>query len=230
MERSTWAQKSIERRGTQQRSPTFDDVEQLTRCGTLRSVWSTALGVEYCASERQTDPMIIDVQSEDETRAVARAVARSMRPGDVLVLSGPLAAGKTLFVEAMARALGVPDDVPVSSPTFALVHEYPEATPPLVHADVYRLRDAAELLELGLDEPQCGLGSATSPQIEPILVVEWGERFLEYFPDSRSVALSFLPDADSTATRRYIELKGFDAGQFKGQVDGFHITSADRIG
>ncbi len=84
----------------------------------------------------------------------------------MVLLEGALGAGKTFLARAIARGLGVPSDVPVQSPTFALVHELP-ARVPLRHADLYRLGSASELDELGLDESSA----------EAITIVEWGARF-----------------------------------------------------
>ena len=80
-----------------------------------------------------------DCPDEAATVRVAEALATGLRGGEVIVLEGGLGAGKTFFVRALARALGLDDAVPVTSPTFALVHEYPETEPPLLHADLYRL-------------------------------------------------------------------------------------------
>ncbi len=85
------------------------------------------------------------------------------------MLSGGLGAGKTFFARALCRALGVPAQIPVTSPTFTLVHEY-DGRLALRHVDAYRLRDGAELVELGLRE-QRAEGAA--------LIVEWGEPYLE---------------------------------------------------
>jgi len=84
----------------------------------------------------------------------------------VLLLEGGLGAGKTFFVRALARALGLGEAIPVTSPTFALVHEYPETRLPLVHADLYRLGDPDELLYLDLSER---LGAAPW-----VAAIEWG--------------------------------------------------------
>jgi tRNA threonylcarbamoyladenosine biosynthesis protein TsaE len=74
-----------------------------------------------------------------------------MRAGDALALIGPLGTGKTTFTQGLATGLGVLPDRHVASPTFALVNEHPGRVP-LLHADFYRIKDAAELRELGLDE------------------------------------------------------------------------------
>lgn len=101
---------------------------------------------------------------EAATAALAEAVARQLRGGDVILLSGGLGAGKTSFARALIRALGHDGEVP--SPTFSLVQPYDELVPPLVHADLYRVEHAGELAELGLD----------SLADEAVLVVEWPER------------------------------------------------------
>jgi tRNA threonylcarbamoyladenosine biosynthesis protein TsaE len=100
---------------------------------------------------------------EEETRDLAAGLARRLAPGAVVLLDGELGAGKTAFVKGLASGLGLdPEDV--SSPTFALVHEYGPAgkAPVLVHADLYRVPEGASIEDLGLEER----GSA-------ILAVEW---------------------------------------------------------
>lgn len=100
------------------------------------------------------------------TIRLARRLAAALAPGDVVFLEGPLGAGKTFFVRAACRALGVPARVPIQSPTFALVHEH-EGRVPIVHADLYRLTHAHELDELGVRELLVG----------SVGFVEWGARF-----------------------------------------------------
>lgn len=114
--------------------------------------------------------MRIELRTEDATIALANRLADGLQGGELIVLEGPLGAGKTFFVRALARRLGVPEEIAVTSPTFALVHEYPEASPPLLHADLYRLGDPDELVYLGLSEK---LGT------EWVAIVEWGYRFLD---------------------------------------------------
>jgi len=102
-----------------------------------------------------------------ETRRLARALGRVAPPGTIVGLEGDLGAGKTFFVEAMARGLGLPRDVPVTSPTFTLVHVLEGGRLPLVHVDLYRLDSAADIDELGIAEFLPGPG---------VTAVEWWSR------------------------------------------------------
>lgn len=101
--------------------------------------------------------------SAAETEAAAERLAPHLRQGDLLLLEGPLGAGKTTFVRGLARGLGSKADV--MSPTFQLVRVY-DARLPLAHADLYRLEKSSDLADLGLDELLD----------EGVLVVEWGDR------------------------------------------------------
>ncbi len=111
----------------------------------------------------------VELPSEAATRALARRLADVLEVGDVVLLEGGLGAGKTTFVRAAARALGVPEEEAVTSPTFALLHEY-DARLPLLHGDLYRLGHPDELVELGLFER---LGR------DAVAFLEWGARFAE---------------------------------------------------
>jgi tRNA threonylcarbamoyladenosine biosynthesis protein TsaE len=114
------------------------------------------------------EPVEFALPTRRATRRLGAALGALLAPGDLVVLEGDLGAGKTFLVRGIARALGVPPAVPVTSPTFALVHELP-ARVLLVHADLYRLGGADELGELGLVE-------RVGP--DAVALVEWGERFL----------------------------------------------------
>jgi len=107
--------------------------------------------------------------SPGATRELAATVAARCVPGDVLLLSGDLGAGKTTFAQGFGRALGIVE--PVTSPTFTLVREYGVADGPggirvLLHADVYRLEHLAEVADLGLGQLVEDAGVA---------LVEWGD-------------------------------------------------------
>jgi tRNA threonylcarbamoyladenosine biosynthesis protein TsaE len=101
----------------------------------------------------------------------------------VLALTGPLGAGKTTFVQGLARGLGVPPERHVASPTFALVNEHPGRVP-LVHADLYRIEDARELAELGL----------VDAFDRAAVAIEWLDRFPDAAPTDRlEIAIEFAP-------------------------------------
>jgi tRNA threonylcarbamoyl adenosine modification protein YjeE len=103
------------------------------------------------------------------TAALARALAASMAVEDVLLLDGPLGAGKTTLVRSFVEALGG-DPALVSSPTYTLLHRY-DGRVRVVHVDAYRLEDAAGLAALGFDELMEGA----------IGVVEWAARVPDAF-------------------------------------------------
>ena len=109
--------------------------------------------------------MIHTTRSEAETAAIGRDLARTLAAGAVVLLFGDLGAGKTAFVRGLADGLGI-DPTDVSSPTFTLIQEYRGGRLPLFHADLYRLNDAREIDELGLEEIEDG----------GVLAIEWAEK------------------------------------------------------
>ena len=126
-------------------------------------------------------------RSQDDTERLAETLAGELRGGDVVLLSGPLGAGKTAFVRGLARGLGVdPDEV--SSPTFTLVHEYRGGRLRLFHADLYRLGTAAAE-DLGLDE----LGIR-----DGVLAIEWPDRLGHAFREAIEVEIAI---EDETSRR-----------------------------
>jgi len=114
---------------------------------------------------------------EAATQALGAALGAVLRAGDVIALSGPLGSGKTTLARALLRALGEEDEVP--SPSFALVQPYDTLSPPVWHADLYRLEDPSELAELGLDEILA----------EGALIVEWPERAPGAWPEALALLL-----------------------------------------
>jgi tRNA threonylcarbamoyladenosine biosynthesis protein TsaE len=109
----------------------------------------------------------VTLRSKVDTRRLGRVLAEVLQAGDLVVLEGQLGAGKTFLVQAVARALGVPAEIPITSPTFELVHELPGRLP-IVHADLYRLEPPAPIDELGIIERIGG---------DAVVLVEWGDRF-----------------------------------------------------
>ena len=110
--------------------------------------------------------------SAEETARLGEAVGARLAPGDVVVLRGPLGAGKTVFTQGIGRGLGVREHV--ISPTFTLLREHTSGRLPLYHVDAYRLADAVEAYTFGLDEYLYGDG---------VTVIEWGERVATLLPD-----------------------------------------------
>ena len=113
-------------------------------------------------------PLERELPDKRATSRLASDLAPLLAPGDLLLLDGPLGAGKTFFVRALARALGLTTEQRVTSPTFTLVHEY-ATEPKLVHADLYRLADD----ERGVFE----LGLLPARDDGALLAVEWGLPF-----------------------------------------------------
>ena len=135
-------------------------------------------------------PLIVTAANAGETQAIAERLGRLLAPGDVLALVGGLGAGKTTFVQGLARGLDVPPDRHVASPTFALVNEHPGRVP-LVHADLYRIEDARELLELGLSDAFDRAAVA----------IEWLDKFPDAAPAERlEIAIAWADGDTRTLT------------------------------
>ena len=115
-------------------------------------------------------------RTEAETEAAGRAIAHLLPPHSVVHLIGDLGAGKTFLVRAIAAELGA-DPLEVSSPTFAIVHEYSRAGgPPIVHIDGYRLSEnRREWFEIGIPEILAAPG---------LKLIEWPKREFEQYEDS----------------------------------------------
>lgn len=141
--------------------------------------------------------MLVTTKGAGRTRSLGRRLARLLRPGDVVLLQGPLGAGKTTLVQGVGAGLGV--EGPVNSPTFVLLarHDLParedggsqpaDRPAALHHADLFRLTEIEEVAELALAE------QAT----DGALLVEWPERGLEALPSEHLlVAIEFSPERD----------------------------------
>lgn len=119
--------------------------------------------------------LIIRCPSPECSLQAGVALGDRLERGDVVALWGDLGAGKTLFTRGVARGLGVPESIPVTSPTFTLINEY-EGRLPLYHLDLYRLSDLDELETLPWRDVLFGRGAA---------LVEWPDRMGEELPEER---------------------------------------------
>lgn len=130
-------------------------------------------------------PVTIRLSDADATARLARKLGRLLAPGDTVLLSGDVGAGKTHFARALVQSLlPEPEDVP--SPTFTLVQTYDTGRFEIWHADLYRLTGTQEIEELGLIDAFD----------EAVALVEWPDRLGDLAPDS-ALLLSLGPDPDA---------------------------------
>jgi len=144
-------------------------------------------------------PPVTRVATDADMRALGRRLASVLRPGDLVILAGPLGAGKTTLVQGIGAGLGVRG--PVTSPTFVIARVHPVLDGPgpvLVHADAYRLGSISEVDDLDLDTD---VASA-------VTVVEWGSGLPEGLADDR-LEISIEPDLDSDV--RTVTINGHGA-------------------
>ena len=142
-------------------------------------------------ADKALTPIRIELADEAATAALAARVSARARPGDVFALSGPLGSGKTVFARAFINArAGIPEEVP--SPTFTLVqgYEFPngDGAIPVYHFDLFRIEDADETEELGMEDAFAG----------GISLIEWPDRLGARLPADRlDVSLDQGPSPDS---------------------------------
>ena len=130
--------------------------------------------------------VVITCRGREETRAVAAALAPLLRPGDSLLLKGPLASGKTAFVQELVAALG--SKAEVTSPTFTIAQFYPIPSGTFLHIDAYRLSSVAEFRDLALEDFVA----------ESIAAVEWGDIVEQEFPNALSINFEFVENEDNS--------------------------------
>lgn len=135
------------------------------------------------------------VVTPEQMRELGRALAELLQAGDLVVLSGPLGAGKTVLAQGIGAGLGVTS--PVTSPTFVIARVHRCDRLPLVHVDAYRLAGAAEVDDLDLD----------TTLADAVTVVEWGAGLVEGLADARlQVSIEF---ADDDAQDRVVRLTAY---------------------
>lgn len=125
-------------------------------------------------------------RGREETRVVAVALAPLLRPGDAMMLKGPLASGKTAFVQELVAALD--SKAEVTSPTFTIAQFYPLPSGTFLHIDAYRLSSVAEFRDLALEDFVA----------ESITAVEWGDIVEQDFPNALSINFEFVANEDNS--------------------------------
>ena len=129
---------------------------------------------------------IVICRSREETRGVAAGLALLLHPGDAVLLKGPLASGKTAFVQELVAALG--SKAEVTSPTFTIAQFYPMLAGTFLHIDAYRLSSVAEFRDLALEVYIA----------ESITAVEWGDIVEQDFPNALSISFEFVLNEDNS--------------------------------
>ena len=127
-----------------------------------------------------------DLETLETTRALGRELAQRLPKGAILLLQGPLGAGKTSLVQGLALACGIGE--PITSPTFALAQHYPQGRPPLVHLDLYRLEAPGSADELFLQEEE------EARAMNALMAVEWPERLSVNLPEAWRLSLKHKGD------------------------------------
>jgi len=155
-------------------------------------------------------PAELHIATDEDMRDLGRRLAALLRAGDLVILAGPLGAGKTTLVQGIGAGLGVRG--PVTSPTFVIARVHPSVAgpgPALVHADAYRLGSIGEVDDLDLD----------TDAASAVTVVEWGAGLAEALAEDR-LEITIEPDRDGDA--RTVRINAHGArwnGALTGAVD-----------
>lgn len=137
---------------------------------------------------------MIELSGLDKTEELAKVIGEVALPGDNLVLTGDLGAGKTTLTKGIARGLGI--EQMIKSPTYTIIREYDQGRLPLYHMDIYRV--AASGADLGLDEYFEGEG---------LSVIEWGNLLEEALPEDYLELI--LEKSDTDLEYRYVKLQAY---------------------
>lgn len=135
--------------------------------------------------------------SYDDTQKIAADFSKELKPGDVICMYGDLGAGKTAFVQGLAKGLGIQE--PITSPTFTIVNEY-SGRLMLYHFDVYRIADSDEMFEIGYDEYIDGDG---------VCVIEWPQLISDILPKQR-YEITISKDYNESDDYRKIKIERFE--------------------
>ena len=123
------------------------------------------------------------VENQEETFNLGKKLSRKLNPKSIVLLQGPIGAGKTTFVQGIAKGLSITEDI--TSPTFALSHHYNSGKIPLIHLDLYRLENILSAKEVFLSEEEEAL------QNRAILVIEWPELIEKFIEDYWKIEISY---------------------------------------
>ena len=132
------------------------------------------------------DTITFHTGSAQETIDLGYRLGSLLKAGDVIAMTGTLAAGKTTITKGIAKALGVQDEV--TSPTFCLISEYEGSRLPLYHMDVYRLEGGEDFINLGVDDMLYGKG---------VCIIEWSEKVKSELP-KKSIFMTIEPHDDGS--------------------------------
>lgn len=136
--------------------------------------------------------MEITIKDEVATREYGHKLAKELKAGQVVALSGDLGVGKTTLTKSIAEGLNIVE--PISSPTFTIIKEYDSGDLPLYHFDVYRIEDPEEMYNLGYEDYFYGNG---------VSVVEWADKIDDLIPkDAIRIHISYGDTPDSRIYRR----------------------------
>ena len=158
---------------------------------------------------------IIEIAKFAETEAFGRRLAALLFPGSVVALVGPLGAGKTHLVRAIAIGLGIANPNQVSSPTFVLIQEY-EGRLPIYHFDAYRLKTEAEFADLGVHEYFQGQG---------VCLVEWADKVTGCLP-AELLTIKIVVTGEET---RRLEIEGRGEPYQRNREEHLVIVSHARV-
>jgi tRNA threonylcarbamoyladenosine biosynthesis protein TsaE len=160
----------------------------------------------------------VQVATAGDMRELGARLATRLRPGDLVVLAGPLGAGKTVLVSGIAAGLGAAG--PVTSPTFVIARVYADGRLPLVHVDAYRLGSVAEVddLDLDADAGDC------------VTVVEWGAGLVEALAEAHLRVEISRPTGEGTGEVRRVRFIPSGSTWRARLGEQFAGASGDQIG
>ena len=154
--------------------------------------WNLCRGPEASGSRwSQLTNRGIHLPDLEATQALGTELAQQLPANAILLLKGPLGAGKTSLVQGIASALGIGE--PITSPTFALAQHYTDGNPPLIHLDLYRLEQSLAADDLFLQEDE------EAKAIDAFMAVEWPERLSLDLPEAWQLQLSHSKDGGRRA-------------------------------